>query len=196
MESQQRIARWVSVIGHPFLLMPLLTGLIAYRLLPPHEALVAECIALGVVIVPAAIFTFIKVKQGAWNNLDVSDPAHRSQFYGMLMALLALLTALAWVADVPRSIAFGTTAVLSLVALASVLNKHIKASLHTGFSVFVTCVMYLIHPPLVLLALLLSVAVAWSRIVLRRHTLREVILGAALGTLVGGLFVLSQLASS
>jgi membrane-associated phospholipid phosphatase len=190
------IARWISVIGHPFLLMPLLTGLIAYRLLPPKQAMIAEMIALGVVIIPAAIFTFVKVRKGTWNNLDVSDQNHRGQFYGMLIVLLALLTIISWVAAAPRSIAIGTTAILSLVFIAFVLNKRIKVSLHTGFSVFVACVLFLMRPEFAFLALMLAAAVAWSRIALGRHTSREVLLGGVLGLVVGGIFVLTQLSSS
>lgn len=187
---QTHIARWISVIGHPFLLMPLLTGLIAYRLLPPKEAMIAELIALGVVIVPAALYTFVKVRKGLWNNLDVSDQHHRSQFYGILISLLALLTIISWLADVPRAIAMGTTAIFSLVAVAFFLNKTIKVSLHTGFSIFVACVLFLMQPILAVFAFILALAVGWSRIVLGRHTSREVMLGALLGLIVGGIFVL------
>ncbi len=194
-QSQLNIARWISVIGHPFLLMPLLTGLIAYRLLPPRQAIIAEAVALGVVIIPAAIFTFLKVRKGMWNNLDVSDQNHRSQFYGMLIALLGVLTIISWVAAVPRSIALGTTAILVLVCIAFGLNKTIKVSLHTGFSIFVACVLFLMQPMFALFALMLAVAVAWSRIVLGRHTAREVLFGGILGLVVGGVFVITQIAS-
>jgi membrane-associated phospholipid phosphatase len=196
LESRLKVARWISVIGHPFLLMPLLTGLIAYRLLPPKQALLAEIVALGIVIIPAAIFTLVKVRKGVWNNLDVSDQNHRGQFYGMLISLLAVLTIISWVADVPRSIAMGTTAILSLVTIAFVLNNSIKVSLHTGFSVFVACVLLLMQPLLALFAFALAIAVAWSRVVLKRHSTREVMIGGALGLVVGGLFILTRFSSS
>lgn len=176
--------------------MPLLTGLIAYRLLPPKQALLAEIVALGIVIIPAAIFTLVKVRKGVWNNLDVSDQNHRGQFYGMLISLLAVLTIISWVADVPRSIAMGTTAILSLVTIAFVLNNSIKVSLHTGFSVFVACVLLLMQPLLALFAFALAIAVAWSRVVLKRHSTREVMIGGALGLVVGGLFILTRFSSS
>jgi membrane-associated phospholipid phosphatase len=187
--SRLNIARWISVIGHPFLLMPLLTGLIAYRLLPPHQAILAEVVALGVVIIPAAVYTFVKVRNGTWNNLDVSDRQHRGQFYRMLSYLLGLLTIIAWFADVPRSIAIGTSMVFALISIAFVLIKAIKVSLHTGFSVFVACVLFLIQPLFALLAFMLAIAVGWSRVVLERHTTREVMLGGVLGLAIGGVFI-------
>jgi membrane-associated phospholipid phosphatase len=107
----------------------------------------------------------------------------------MLITLLALLTVVAWIADVPRSLAMGTTAILLLVSVALALNKTIKVSLHTGFSVFVACVLLSMQPLLALFAFALAIAVAWSRVVLRRHTMREVMMGGALGLAVGGVYV-------
>ena len=189
-QLQFNIARLISIIGHPFLLLPLLTGLIAYRLLPPAQALIAEIIALGIVIIPATFYTFIKVRMGKWNDLDVSDQNHRGQFYVMLLSLLSLLTLIAWLADVPRSIAFGTTAILLLVVIAFLLNPRIKISLHTGFSIFVACVMLLIQPFLALVAFVLAASVAWSRVILGRHTRPEVMWGGLLGGVVGSTFIL------
>jgi membrane-associated phospholipid phosphatase len=190
-EFQIRLARWISVIGHPFLLMPVLTGIIAYHLLPPHEALLAELVALGVVIVPAGLYTIRRVHKGSWSDLDVSKRHERTQFYGILLPLLCILAVVAWVANVPRSIPLGSLAIIGLVAIAYLMNNWMKISLHTGFAIFVALTLYLINPVLATAALLLACCVAWSRVVLQRHTLREVLLGGALGCLVGGTFVVT-----
>jgi membrane-associated phospholipid phosphatase len=190
-EFQIRLARWISVIGHPFLLMPVLTGIIAYHLLPPPEALLAELVALGVVIVPAGLYTIRRVHKGLWSDLDVSKRHERTQFYGILLPLLCLLAVVAWVADVPRSIPLGSLAIIGLVAIAYLMNNWMKISLHTGFAIFVALTLSLINPVLATAALLLACCVAWSRVVLQRHTLREVLLGGALGCFVGGTFVLT-----
>ncbi len=186
---QTTFARWISVIGHPFLLMPLLTAVVAYHVLPPRQALIAELIALGVVIVPAGAYTIFRVRRGTWGNMDVSDQHERSQFYGILLPLLLTIAIIAWIAEVPFSIPLGAFAILVLVGAASIINKWIKISLHTGFGVFVALAMFLIDPKAGAVVLILALLVAWSRVILGRHTIREVLLGGALGCIVGGAFV-------
>jgi membrane-associated phospholipid phosphatase len=190
-QAQIRIARWVSVIGHPFLLMPILTGIIAYHVLPLRQALIAELIALGVVIVPAAIYTFIRVRRGTWGDLDVSNRRERNQFYGVLLPLLTIITVIAFIADVPPAIPLGSLAIIVLVSSALVLNSWIKVSLHTGFAVFVALTLSLIKPEIASVALVLAVLVAWSRVILGRHTKYEVLIGAALGCTVGVVLIIT-----
>lgn len=188
-EALVKIARWISVVGHPFLLMPLLTGIIAYHVLPAKQALIAELVALGVVIFPAGLYTLFQVRRGTWGDLDVSNQKERDHFYGILLLLLVILTGVAWLAEVPQSIPLGSLAIIILVGSAFVVNIWIKISLHTGFGVFVALTLSLINPTLATIALLLACLVAWSRVVLGRHTRREVILGGMLGSAVGGGFV-------
>jgi membrane-associated phospholipid phosphatase len=186
---QLRFARWISIIGHPFLLMPLLTGIIAYRVLPPIEALIAELVALSVVIIPAGIYTIVRVRKGTWTDLDVSHKTERGQFYAILLPLLVILALITWIAEVPRSIPRGVLAIIALVGSAYVINIWTKISLHTGFAVFVALTLFLIHPILAIVAVVLAMLVAWSRVVLGRHTRREVLFGGVLGCAVGGTFV-------
>ena len=189
--KQIALARWISVIGHPFLLMPLLTGIIAFEALPRAEAIYAEAIALGVVIVPAGLYTVYRVRKGTWHNIDVSDQQERGQFYEILLPLLSIIAVIAWIADVPRSIPFGALAIITLVATALMVNSWIKVSLHTGFGVFVALTLYLMEPALAVVALVLALFIAWSRVVLGRHTTCEVVLGGTLGGIVGGAFVIT-----
>ncbi len=190
-DPEVKIARWISVIGHPFLLMPVLTGIIAYHILPPHEALIAEIVALGVVIIPAGVYTIVRVRRGTWGDLDVSNQQERRQFYGILLPLLFVLALIALLANVPRSVVLGSFAIIVLVGTGSIINKWIKISLHTAFGVFVAFTLYLIHPRTAAIAFVLACLVAWSRVVLKRHTTGEVVLGALLGSAVGGGFVAS-----
>ena len=189
--SPIKLARIVSVLGHPFLLMPLLTGIVSYKLLPPADALVAELIALGIVIIPSGVYTVVRVRQGRWSDLDVSDQRERSQFYGILLPLLFIIAGISWSADVPYAIPLGALAILMLVGSAFVLNSWVKVSLHSGFGIFAAEAFFFFNPILGGGVLLLAIFVGWSRIVLDRHSVREVIYSGLLGFLIGGLFLFS-----
>lgn len=189
--SPVKVARIVSVIGHPFLLMPLLTGIVSYTLLPATEALIAELIALGVVILPSCVYTLVRVRQGRWGNLDVSDQRERAQFYSVLFPLLLIIAGISWSADVPRPIPLGALAILMLVGSALVINSWVKVSLHTGFGIFAAAAFFFFTPILGAVVFLLAMLVGWSRVVLDRHSVREVIYGGLLGCLMGAMFLLS-----
>lgn len=191
-ELRKKIAWWISVVGHPFLLMPVLTGIIAYHVLPPQQAIVAIVVALGVVIVPAALYTIYRVRKGTWGDLDVSDQQQRGQFYNILLPLLLIITVVAVLADVPPAIPLGAGGIIALVGLAHFINSRVKVSLHTGFGFFVAMTLFLIRSDIAFAALILACLIGWSRIVLGRHSIREVLLGGGLGFVVAGALVLTQ----
>jgi len=70
---------------------------------------------------------------------------------------------------------------IALVAVAAVLNRWIRLSLHLAFAVYCGLVLAKIHFGYGLPILLLAPLLAWSRLVLLRHTLPEVIGGSVLG---------------
>lgn len=185
--ARQWLARTVSVAGHPFLLMPLLTAIVAFDVLPPDRALRIVLVALGVVILPAAFYTISRVRQGTWGDLDVSDKRHRGQFYGILLPLLLIVTIIAAATNVPPVLFLGAASITLLAALAFAVNTRIKVSMHTGFAVFVTLALMVISPWMALAAFVLTIAVGWSRVALARHTTGEVVLGGSLGLAVGGM---------
>ncbi len=185
-----KVARLISVIGHPFLLMPLLTGIVAFHLLPPKDAWMVELTALGVVILPASVYTVVRVQRGTWGDLDVSNQHERNQFYAILLPLLLIIAVISWIADVPRTIPLGALSIIALVGAAFFFNTWMKLSLHTGFAVFAAETFFLFRPTLGGAVLLLAVLVGWSRTALGRHTVTEVFLGGALGAIVGATFAL------
>ncbi len=189
--SHVKAARLISIIGHPFLLMPLLTGIVAFHLLPPREAMLVELTALGVVIIPASVYTILRVQRGTWGDLDVSDQRQRNQFYAILFPLLLIVALLSWAADVPRAIPLGAVSIIALVGAAFVLNTRVKVSLHTGFAVFAAETLFFFKPTLGGAVLLLAMLVGWSRVALGRHTVMEVLLGGVLGASIGAAFVFS-----
>lgn len=192
-QSFTKLTQWISVIGHPFVLMPLLTGIVAYHLLPAREAAIVEAVALGVVIIPTGLYTLIQVCRGSWNDLDVSDQRQRNQFYAILLPLLLLLAIISWMSDLPRAIPLGAMGIMTLVAAAFVLNTWVKVSLHTGFAIFAAETLFLFRPGWAVGVFCLALMVGWSRVALGRHTVAEVVFGGLLGSVVGATFVFSML---
>jgi membrane-associated phospholipid phosphatase len=133
-------------------------------------------------VVPVLALVVVGVRRSAWSDHDVSDRRQRSGFYKALFVVLPLGSAALWIRqpDLRR----GIVAAWALILASMVANRFVKSSLHVGFAAF--CATSLPLPVAGAVAAGLAViAIAWSRLVLKRHTLAEVGLGAALGTAAG-----------
>jgi membrane-associated phospholipid phosphatase len=178
------IARAISIAGHPVILISV-AGLIAAS---SHGASLAQMQTIGVTLLLLAAvvvgFTWVQVKTGRWAHVDASARTERASLNGFLATLLLLSAVLAWfvLRNLHMSVALALSATLILVALS--LAKWLKVSLHVAFATFATTLLW----PLLwaqLAGVLITAAVAWSRLALGRHVAADVIAGLLLGALAG-----------
>jgi membrane-associated phospholipid phosphatase len=94
-----------------------------------------------------------------------------------------------WLLGAPGIVVRGIFVVLVLLVLGSALSRWSKISLHTSIGAFCTVTLITVDLWAAGGALVLATAVGWARIWLARHTLWEVLTGAAFGA-AGGLAVL------
>ena len=185
------VARWISILGHPFVLIPLLVAAVTARSMPPERVALIVGIVLLVSVVPMLLLMSRRVRSGAWTNYDVSVREQRSGMYPVAMAIAGVTTLVLLVVGTPRPVMYGVAATLVLIVIASVVNLWLKISLHVAFAVFTAASLVSLGWGVTAGGLLLALAIAWSRLELGRHTWPEVIGGALLGAVVGvGLVVL------
>ena len=182
--SRTVAARALSVLGHPALVMPVAVVLAAATKNAPPHVLYTAVAASIFVAVSGVVYSLVKVRTGQWSHMDASIPQERSQLNLFLVSLLFGAAALFWWSGQPRPIFTGLAASGAMVAFAHVLRSWLKFSLHAAFAVFAAS---LVWPSLlaVVLVLFLTAGVSWSRLVLRRHTPREVLVGLLAGGAAG-----------
>ena len=176
------MARWVSVIGHPFVLIPLTTLYAMSR----RSGLGAAAGSAGAValaaVAPVLVLVVIGVRRAAWSDHDVSDREQRRGFYRALFVVLPAGSIALWFLQPALRRGVATSWALILASMAA--NRFVKSSLHVAFAAF--CAASVPMPPAGAVAAGIAViAIAWSRLALRRHTLAEVALGALLGAVAG-----------
>ena len=177
------------MVGHPFVLIPLLVGYVTARMLTPGRAVLVVGIVVAGAVLPMLWIISRRVRSGAWTNYDVSVREQRTGMYPAALAIAgATVLVLVW-ARSPRPVLLGAVGTLALIVAAAVVNLRLKVSLHTGFAAF-AAVSLLPDRALSAAVGLVAVAVAWSRLELRRHSLAEVVGGALLGVAVGVALVL------
>ncbi|MEO8064425.1 MAG: hypothetical protein ABI821_16940 [Pseudomonadota bacterium] len=183
------IARAVSIAGHPVVLISC-AGLIVAQ---AHGASQMQLRTIGVTLLLLASvvigFTWFQVKAGRWAHVDASHRRERTALNGFLIILLLVSAALVGfvLRNLPMSVALVVASML--IAAAMSLARWVKMSLHVAFAAFATALLW---PVLwaVAAGLLITTAVAWSRLTLGRHDPADVIVGLLLGTLAGSAYVL------
>jgi hypothetical protein len=178
------LARALSIVGHPAVLMPCaVVGAAAVTQARPAvlHAAVATC---GFVVACVGIYSVIQVRAGRWQHVDASVPHERRQLNGFLALLLFSVAGGLWWAGQPGAVALGLSLGGAVVVVAIGLRHWLKLSLHAAFAVFAAALLW---PSVVAVlgVLALAAGVSWSRLVLRRHTRSEVVAGLLAGAAAG-----------
>jgi len=178
-----RFARYLSIVGHPFIVLPASVAAIsALRGGEPHAAR-----AVAGLFIAISIAIVVGMKAGRFNDFDVSDRQRRPSFY--LLVIAGTVGLGFWLRDKPE--AFGACAIAAAVLIVcGVVNRWVKASLHAAFSLYAVGLWATWSISAGLVAIPVAAAIAWSRIRIGRHTVKEVLLGTAVGLVAAACFVI------
>lgn len=182
-ERIERFARYLSIVGHPFIVLPASVAAISVlRGGAPHAAA-----ALAGLFVIVSGLVLLGMKSGRFNDFDVSDRRRRPSFYLLVIAGTAALGI--WLRHDPE--AFGACAIAAAVLiLCGSLNRWMKPSLHAAFALYAVGLWAAWSLSAAVVTIPVAAAVAWSRVRLRRHTTKEVLVGTAIGLVAACSFVI------
>ena len=188
-----RLARWISIVGHPFSFILTLVLATSWQGADRAAAVRSAAIVVGLVLLPLGLFLWWRRASGRWSTVDASEPHNRPALYAAALGLLVplvlhyLVAADTSAVSPTRNLLTGALAVGLLLALGAAANGWIKLSLHTAFAVFAGVVLTRTQPPLGFAILAFAPVLAWARLAMARHSLGEVTGGALLGAGVGAL---------
>lgn len=180
-------ARILSLVGHPALLMPVTYIFSSSANGAPTR--VITLIAVGSLLVGVATlaYSWWQVRAGRWSHIDASNPQERRQINLFLMLLFSGVACLMLVLEQPRTLIMWPAFSAALVAFGHLLRARLKMSLHVSFAVFAALLLW--PSPIGTSALLVvAMGIAWSRLALSRHTLREVVVALLAGAATGVAF--------
>lgn len=182
-----QIAKFLSVAGHPFLTVPAVVSASLFYVENFNTALLVAALIAGVIVAPLTVMMYKKTKSGAYSNFDVSSQLQRKSWYYTAAGLLVLAIVLLYVTNQSPSLRIGFLLAALLLLTAQIMNHFIKCSLHTAFNIFLCFLIASISLPLAGGFLLFICGVAWSRVYLKRHSVKEVAAGACIGAVYGSL---------
>lgn len=129
-----------------------------------------------------AIFILYGMRKGFFSNFDVSKRKQRNALFlfGVTMTLFYLLSI--FILQGPVLLILGACMILMAILMFSIVNTHIKASFHVATASALIVSLILVYGSKYYWLLFVVPLIAWSRVILKRHTVREVIAGGILGS--------------
>jgi membrane-associated phospholipid phosphatase len=175
---REYLAKWLSRVFHPFVLSVIALGLSVYlETRSWAQAALWASISLAAFLLPFAVFVGVMVFAGRYSDLDVSIREQRHGLYIVAGVGLVLLVAIFALGNAPFIGRAGAYAAVICTAVAAVVNRFSKISVHAMVAAGVAVVLLYLS---VLAGLVLAVPAAlvgWSRVRLKRHTWSQVIAG-------------------
>jgi membrane-associated phospholipid phosphatase len=184
-EMKEKIATYISVIGHPLLTIPLFVITALFSLNDFQSALSMSLLIVGGIFVPLTIKTYLGYKKGTYTNFDVSNQAERQSWYSLPLVLLLIVTVVLFATHQPKALKWNTLYAFILLLTSQLINFSIKSSLHVSCNIFLSFLMLSINWTMGISFLAFVVLVAWSRLILKRHTFKEILAGTIIGFIIG-----------
>lgn len=180
-----QIARWVSVVVHPFVMVAVVVGTATAHLDRPGDIASNIGVVALFAVLPVVVLTLRQVRRGAWADTDASNPRDRPALYAVGIAgLLALIFYLA--ARRPESFLLrGTSVALGMLVACAVATIWVKVSIHVATAALTATTLILLGSPVGWVLAAAVPILMWSRLTLGRHKPAEVALGLGFGIIAG-----------
>jgi membrane-associated phospholipid phosphatase len=185
MITKKQFANVISTVGNPLILSVLVAIYSNFKQYPFRQALTLTGYILLIVVLPILFYINRKVKQGKFADHDVSARTKRPSLYLVGLSVIGLMIVVLYFTHQPKGIIVGALSAFGLTLSSFLINFKLKTSLHAGFAFLIAIL--ILSSDLLAGGILFTFAcfVAWSRIELKRHTLPEILMGAALGIIWG-----------
>lgn len=178
---QTALAKIISLILAPLVVVIPATFMVSYfgtrNIILSFEWMLVSLVFILVLMAPLVIF----VKKGHLSDLDVSVQKQRPWLFFIEFIFALAYFLVLYFFHAPKQLFLGIITIFVLLIVFGIVNRFIKASGHVGMLSAIVTLFSLVGGPIYLLGFILVPALAWSRIKLKKHSLQEVLAGAAIG---------------
>lgn len=166
------------------IMIPVLIQLILYRKNSSEEYLLISVVSISLSLIAIAWILY-KKKIGHYSDFSVSDRKQRYSLYYFSIPAVLGTALISYLLNLPIffTISLFTGGILLMISYLS--NFVIKSSLHTSLNVYLSLVVFTLDLPLGLLIFFLTILISISRVILKKHTIPEIISGFFIGILCG-----------
>jgi membrane-associated phospholipid phosphatase len=174
-----RIARYISTILSPIVVsLPAILLVALYHERNQLTAAINTGLTLFFLSVGPMIYILIGVRLGKFSDVDVSNRSQRSGpfIFGIISAFVGFLTLT--LTPGPKNLQTVLLLTIIIGTVMMIITIWWKISIHASSLAGAVTVLTALYGAVMLPAYVLVVLVGWSRVVLRRHTLAQVVAGS------------------
>lgn len=178
-----RLARAVSILGHPLLVLP--AALTLPAALRDGDPRMLKTTLVGFTLFTALVlgWSWLQVRRARWTHIDASQPSERRSLNRTLLIAITIGALLAWRGLPTPDLALALALSAGIVAVAILSARGCKLSLHVAFVLYAAGLLWPLGPAAVIAGCAFAAVVAWSRLRLSRHEPRDIVAGATAGVL-------------
>jgi membrane-associated phospholipid phosphatase len=184
----KRLARWISIAAHPFVVVLLLVGAVEAHRGPAAAARGVATVAL-LFVLPVAVLIVRQTRRGAWSTVDASDPRERPLLYLVGAAGLLALFGYLLLTQPATPLLRGAIGTLGMLAVCAAATPWVKVSLHVAVAALASAILLGLGMSFGWLLAAVVPVLAWARVAMGRHRWIEVVMGLVVGAAAGGLIV-------
>ena len=182
-----KISKVISDFFNPLISLFIFFVYMSVREYSLKDALLYFLPILVIVIAPVISWIVWNVKTGRYTNMDVSNRLQRKTLYIFIAACVIAYIAYNYFKN--GYIDFVMLFILILLFALQISNFFIKSSMHTAFNIFVAALFFVLSVKMGIFWLGIAILVGITRIILKRHTVQEVFMGAGIAFVVSFLYL-------
>ncbi|MDN3693443.1 phosphatase PAP2 family protein [Chryseobacterium tructae] len=182
-----KVSRVISDFFNPLVSLIIFFVYMSMREYTFKESLLYFLPLLLMIIAPVVIWLVWNVKTGRYTNMDVSNRVQRKTLYVFIAACVIIYLIFNYVRN--GYIDLVMLFILILLFALQISNLFIKSSMHTAFNIFVAALFFTLDWKMGLIWLGIASLVGLTRIILKRHTVKEVFMGAGIAFMVSFIYL-------
>jgi membrane-associated phospholipid phosphatase len=182
-----KISKVISDFFNPLVSLVIFFVYMSIREYTFKESLLYFFPLLLMIIAPVVIWLVWNVKTGRYTNMDVSNRVQRKTLYVFIAACVVIYLIFNYIKN--GYIDLVMLFILILLFALQISNFFIKSSMHTAFNIFVAALFFTLDWKMGLVWLGIASLVGLTRIILKRHTVKEVFMGAGIAFMVSFIYL-------
>lgn len=182
-----KISRIISDFFNPLISLVIFFIYMSIKNYAVQDSLLYFVPVLLMILMPIIIWLVWNVKTGRYTNMDVSDRRQRKSLYFFIAGCVISYLLFNYFKN--GYVDFVMLFIFILLLTMQISNYFIKSSMHTAFNIFVAALFFAMDTAMGILWLGIAVLVGITRVILKRHTPKEVFMGAGIAFVVSFLYL-------